>query len=63
MRELEEKYNQLYRDAMNPNLDDHQVRRKIEQQKGIAFAMSLMTELERLMIAEIEVREEYNREA
>ncbi len=43
--ELAEKYNNLYRDAMDPNLDDHQVRRKIEQQKGVAYAMTLIDKL------------------
>lgn len=59
MTELTEKYNRLYREAMNPNLDDHQVRHKIEQHKGIAYAMTLMDELERAVIDEIESRKLY----
>jgi len=47
---------------MSPNLDDHQVRHKIEQHKGIAFAMTLMDELEQAMIDEIEARELYSEE-
>lgn len=47
---------------MSPDLDDHQVRHKIEQHKGIAFAMTLMDELERAMLNEIEASELYGEE-
>jgi hypothetical protein len=54
---LEEKYHDLYRDAVtNPTIEDHEMRRKIEQQRGIAYAMNLVPMLVKDIDDQIEAR-------
>lgn len=55
--ELEQKFNNLYREATAPDLDPVQVVRKIEQQKGVAYSMTLIDTL----IAQLEDEAEEER--
>jgi hypothetical protein len=45
IEELTIKFNELYREALDPNLNDAEVRRKLEQQRGVAYATNLMETL------------------
>jgi len=45
LEELTIKFNELYREALDPKLDDAEVRRKLEQQRGVAYATGLVDSL------------------
>jgi hypothetical protein len=53
--ELKIKFNELYREALDPNLSDAEVRRKLEQQRGVAYATNLMEKLISYYEGEIEI--------
>ena len=56
--ELQEKYNSLFKESMDKDLSDSEVRRKLEQMKGIGYATGLVDALIFTMSEEVDFREE-----
>lgn len=56
--ELTNKYDATFRDSMNENLSDSEVRRKVEQNRGLGYASLLLEALITSCKNEIEAQEE-----